>query len=32
MLITSQASVESIIQGYESASFGGPFSCASNGV
>lgn len=26
------ASVESIIQGYESASFGGPFSCANNGV
>ncbi|KAK5120912.1 hypothetical protein LTR85_005696 [Meristemomyces frigidus] len=26
------ASVESIVQGYESASFGGPFSCASNGL
>ena len=26
------ASVESIVQGYESAAFGGPFSCASNGL
>ncbi|TKA81439.1 hypothetical protein B0A49_00282 [Cryomyces minteri] len=26
------ASVESIIQGYAASSFGGPFSCASNGV
>ena len=26
------ASVESIIQGYEMAGFGGPFSCANNGV
>ena len=27
-----QASVESIIQGYDAASFGGPFSCESNGL
>ena len=26
------ASVESIIMGYDSASFGGPFSCANNGL
>ena len=27
-----QASVESIIQGYEAQSFGGAFSCANNGL
>lgn len=26
------ASVEAIIQGYEAANFGGPFSCANNGL
>jgi len=26
------ASVESIVMGYESASFGGPFSCDNNGL
>jgi len=26
------ASVESIIMGYEAANFGGPFSCANNGL
>lgn len=31
-LTLQQASVDSIVMGYQSANFGGPFSCKSNGL